>query len=244
MLCIILLLVVLLLWYVIGISRPVSPSEPFTSPLCENIYFINLDHREKKRTQMKKQIKRIKAVTQQTTRVPGITINANTPRSAVPLTDAGWAMLKNKKKKFGLTLTEGAVGCALAHKSIWEKVAKTNHRCVLILEDDVQFPGDFVPRLQRLWKNLPKTWDIVYLGSGQYEVEKQINEYVAIPRRIYGLFGYLVNGQGCRNLLTAAFPLTYQLDTELWSNFKNLEAYVSTPLLVKEVKTTSDIQIR
>ena len=53
----------------------------------------------------------------------------------------------------------------------------------------------------------------------------------------------MVNWRGARRLLNRAFPLRYQLDTELWLNFDTLDPLVALPLAIGEKKGASDIQI-
>ena len=144
--------------------------------------------------------------------------------------------LNNPNKSFGLSLTQGAIGCAVSHKTIWEEVAKTEKNLVLILEDDAVILPGFTQKISDIIAELPDEWDILYLGSGQHTAEKRLSPHLARPSRIYGLFGYVINWQGAKRLLKHCFPLRYQIDTELWLNFKHLNPLMAVPFVIEEKK--------
>jgi len=133
-------------------------------------------------------------------------------------------------------------GCAMSHKVIWE-VAAGRKELALVLEDDAVILPSFRDRIPLIVAELPETWDILYLGSGQYEIETAISPHLARPSRIFGLFGYVINWRGAERLLKRVFPLRYQIDTELWRNFSTLDPLLAVPFIVGENKERSDVQI-
>lgn len=213
-------------------------------PLFTSIYYINLDKRPNKRSQIETQVTPLKRLTRDTIRlsaIDGTRLAGVDPRI---VTFQGRRDLINPSKKFGLSLTKGAVGCAMSHKLIWEDVAKNKKDLVLILEDDAVILPDFRQKISSIISELPPKWDILYLGSGQYTIEKSISPHLARPSKIYGLFGYVINWRGARRLLKQCFPLRYQIDTELWKHFPTLKPLISVPFIIAEKKEKSDIQIK
>ncbi len=229
------------------------------SPVFEEVFFVNLKKRTGKRRKMEAQLqqcgKELATTISRFNAVDGARLNHERCGGDV-LTPAGkdaitlWfeppssaSQRPESSKAFGLSLTPGALGCALSHKAIWEKVAREKLGRVLVLEDDAVLPEGFVRAARETLSQLPANWDFVYLGSGQYEFEEAITSCVVRPTRAYGLFAYAVTWTGCEKLLQGCFPLRYQLDTELWMNFSHLRVFLVHPPLVDEQKTKSDIQI-
>jgi len=214
------------------------------SSLFTSIYYINLDKRPHKRFQIVAQLNPLKHLTSDIIRVSAI--DGTRLRSMEPqiVSGQGVADLSNPSKKFGLSLTKGAVGCAMSHKMIWEDVVQNKKKLVLVVEDDAVILPDFRKKISSLISELPPQWDILYLGSSQYTIEKSISPHLARPSRIYGLFAYVINWQGAARLLNQCFPLHYQLDTELWTHFPTLKPLMAIPFIIAEKKGKSDIQIK
>ena len=221
-------------------------------PLFSSIYYINLDRRPEKQKNIESQIKPLQKFTRNIIRWSAIDGEGIDPRARTNsvsgdavtiLTVQGREDLNNPTKTFGLSLTKGAVGCAMSHKTIWEEVVKTKADLVLILEDDAVILPNFARKISAIISELPEEWDILYLGSGQHTIEKRISPHLAQPSRIYGLFGYVLNWRGAQRLLAQCFPLRYQIDTELWLHFNSLKPLMAVPFVVGEKKGKSDIQI-
>ena len=212
-------------------------------PLFDGVYYINLDKRPHKRAQIEGQLQALEGLTRDPIRVSGVDGSQLSIIDPQVVSLQGAADLKIPTKKFGMTLTRGGVGCAMSHKAIWEEVAAARKELVLVLEDDAIILPNFRERIPMIISELPETWDILYLGSGQYEVETSFSPHLARPSRIYGLFGYVINWRGAERLLKRVFPLRYQIDTELWRNFSTLDPLLSVPFIVGENKERSDIQI-
>jgi len=227
-------------------------------PVFDSVYYINLDKRPHRRSQIGTQVARLKGLVRETIRVSAVDGSRLSGIDPQVVSFQGRADLRNPSKKFGLTLTRGAVGCAMTHKSIWEDVATTKKDLVLILEDDAVILPDFRKKISSIISELPATWDILYLGSGggggrgdpapltlRNSGKKSISPHLAQPSsRIYGLFGYAINWRGAERLLKRVFPLRYQIDTELWMNFSDLQPLISAPFIIAEKKGKSDIQIK
>ncbi|KAG5649642.1 hypothetical protein H0H81_002721 [Sphagnurus paluster] len=66
-------------------------------------------------------------------------------------------------------LTPARVACWFSHLSVIQTIANDNtlraDDVVLVLEDDVNMERDIHVRLSKVWRLLPASWDIVYLGA-------------------------------------------------------------------------------
>lgn len=233
-----LIVILILLWGVPRIREKIKPE-----PLFDSVYYINLAKRPKKRKQIETQIKPLKKLTGNIIRFKAVDGTRLLDIDPQIVNFQGIEDLNNPNKSFGLSLTKGAIGCAMSHKTIWEEVAETEKDLVLILEDDAVILPGFTQKISDIISELPDEWDILYLGSDQHTVEKYLSPHLAQPSRIYGLFGYVINWQGAKRLLKQCFPLRYQIDTELWLHFKNLKPVMAVPFVIGEKKRKSDIQI-
>lgn len=61
-------------------------------------------------------------------------------------------------------LSKGMIACWLSHLMAL-RIAAADSKATLILEDDVDIDWDLVNIVNRNWRALPSTWDIVYLGA-------------------------------------------------------------------------------
>ena len=62
-----------------------------------------------------------------------------------------------------LTLSAGAIGCALSHLALWEKSIR-EQVAVTIVEDDAVLRQDFAVRSQEVLAALPPDWDLIMWG--------------------------------------------------------------------------------
>jgi len=65
----------------------------------------------------------------------------------------------------GRKLKYSEVSIALKHMKIIKEVLKNKYENVLILEDDVEFETDFVNKFNNYFSQLPKDYDMCYIGS-------------------------------------------------------------------------------
>jgi glycosyl transferase family 25 len=156
-------------------------------------------------------------------------------------------------------LTPGAVGCALSHRAIYQKIVDENINSCLILEDDITLDDKFLDKLLNI-ENEIKTndniinYDLFFLG---YHPASALNSYKYYSPNIkklfavYGLFGYIVTNKGAKKLLDI-FPLTYQIDTEISKNTDKIDCYgiIPTKKIILSDKSSittkfgTDIQVK
>jgi GR25 family glycosyltransferase involved in LPS biosynthesis len=117
-------------------------------------------------------------------------------------------------------LSVGAVGCAMSHFQLWNKLLASSYDKFYIFEDDT------VPMFSMDVSNqyvLPDDWDIFLLGGLYNETEKVISDLfessnLAVTRvyKFYCLHGYVIrNTANVKNILKQAFPISKQIDSWL-----------------------------
>ena len=132
---------------------------------------------------------------------------------------------------------------ALSHVKIWDKIAKSDHQYVLILEDDVYFTKQFASVFEEAWANLVHDTakggavDLLYLSFEEAKggAEKEyLSEFLMRPiRGLWNLSGYVLSKEGAQKLLKL-LPVRGPVD--LWMNhqFHALNVFSSTSSLIEQ----------
>lgn len=220
-----------------------------------NIIVINLDRRPDRLSWMQGQLDALNLpwTRLSATDSRNVDIEAAVRRGVITAEAAREVNMPDSHKTFGITLTSGAVGCALSHLRAWA-IAEKSDLPTLVLEDDVELrmTQDGVLSIQALLRRLedvPSDWDIVYLGSGQYETEpaRTDDERRAEARGVHtvahasGTYGYVIRASSVKQMRTV-FPLRSQIDSQLQE--LRLRKYILEPNLVMPRRDLiSNIQI-
>ena len=210
--------------------------------------YINLDRREDRRRHMQAQLQGSGLSWERQAAVDGksVDLEALVRSGVLTARGAGEVDMPVERKTFGITLTRGAVGCALSHLEAWKR-AESAPGVTIVLEDDVELRG--MDRVRERLRDVPEGWDLVYLGSGQYvkgeprgEAEKRAARRGVYPvRHAFQTIGYVVNPRSAR-VLRGVFPLSVQVDGALQS--MPLRKYVLEPNhVIPRRDMASDIQI-
>jgi GR25 family glycosyltransferase involved in LPS biosynthesis len=150
--------------------------------------------------------------------------------------------------------TNGIKGCALSHNTLWNK---NDYENIMIFEDDAILSKTFDTDLLLLWKDIPKDFDIIYLGSLFYCGDKSLYTKTAITIRnlkndmitpnVYavdgcaGLHGYIISKKFARKLVNE--KISFHIDDNLigWIKKYNLKAYALQPSLVIQNLNNSNL---
>jgi GR25 family glycosyltransferase involved in LPS biosynthesis len=138
--------------------------------------------------------------------------------------------------------TPGALGCSLSHLFIMKTAKYLNLKNYIVFEDDVEFSENFIYKFTEIFNNeLPKDWDILYLGGHHVEKPTKISENIykcnytvtthaiAFNESIYDLFIPKLN------------DLSRPCDVHYADEQKNINAYVIYPPLCWQYHNYSDI---
>lgn len=216
------------------------------SKLFNTAYVINLD-REKSRW---------KHVTQQLqTHLPSINV---TRISAIDGTDplakkvSDWETISTGLCKWFCTNSQ--ISCALSHLKSWKQFLDSNLTNVLICEDDVYFRDTLEPLLDKVARQLPHDFDILYLGcnecdrdeekhtwwgemlhvvsNGKSSEQKIISENIYVPHIAFGLHCYLISRKGATKLVNILSQgLVSHVDYTINIHHHDLKLYAVHPKL-------------
>jgi GR25 family glycosyltransferase involved in LPS biosynthesis len=148
-------------------------------------------------------------------------------------------ILSGKQKRFGVSLTYGALGCALSHYLILKECSQAE-KPYLIFEDDIVLNMDFSNQLSILIehiKNISLEFDLIYLGLHNIpSLNKNLSydDMLYIPQGLTcGTWAMIISPDGASNILKLAFPLNIQIDSEISRNKNKLKVFATKKELAK-----------
>lgn len=197
--------------------------------MFSKIYYINLDRRKDREENIKNELNKIRfnGPKERVSAVDGKNIDYdNLPNNL--FTNDAINTATNKNNGLYTVMTKGAIGCALSHKLIYEKILYGNDDYALILEDDIWFANNFTTKLLAIIMDMPK-FDVLFIGY--HHTRNNDKKYMKVDTEIYGLFGYIINKKAAKKFIEL-FPLTYQIDSELYKTFKDLDVYALKDKLI------------
>ena len=145
-------------------------------------------------------------------------------------------------------LSDGMLGCFLSHRAALELSLKNGWESVLILEDDVLIPDDFVTRLDLLQSDTPADWDMIYLGRGHWDANGVFSESRHLtPLRRAGFvvpgiwkstvsssaYAYAVHRRCLPYLLSGLAEVRAPVDEQLAALQQRLSVYAYFPFLIR-----------
>lgn len=154
----------------------------------------------------------------------------------------------------------GLKGCALSHRTIWEKALEKRYEHIAIFEDDILFHKDFNNILQLNYYNIPNDFDIVYLGamfdcgdtSNYNRINEKINninntkinEHILKVHGCGGFYGYIISKKCIEKILNE--KISFHIDTNMKTYIKkyNLKAYAFNPVLVEQNIANSNLSFK
>ena len=196
----------------------------------DNVYLINMD----------KDIDRLKKVTKECDKV-----NIKFERfSGVKTFDLSKNILDKyipkEIQKYG---TDGMIGCGLSHLFIWQDAVKKNYKNILVLEDDVYFSDDFNKYLENVMEELPKDYDILYLGykDSICEAKKDTSfNYIYKPEFPLLTHAMIISNKGLKKLLNLITIIDDHIDWKIARNVKKLDIYASNKKIVNQIWESSN----
>ncbi|EPY29799.1 glycosyl transferase-like protein [Angomonas deanei] len=243
--------------------------------MFEKVFVINLTHRQDRWRFIVDQLRRHAQfpphLVERVAAVDGRTVSLDQLHRAGLFSPLGWRRLQERQEHlvWGMDLTPGAVGCALSHILIWQRIL-TLTACrrppgalcaptlpYLVVEDDSLFPADFTARYEAVLPHVPAGWELLYLSgldtAGQCDRLRVAEGVCRVPGFHRTTNAYAVTPAGARELLRCCLPLTYQLDTMMTLSVAQrelAEPYVVSPncytlrppLVVQTTTLGSDIQ--
>lgn len=147
-------------------------------------------------------------------------------------------------------------GCFSSHRKIWKEIVSRGLDWALVLEDDVRFTKDAPEVLDKALMNLPRDFDLLYLGCtgectdtctshvgmlhsviGFRKVSSKDvkdKEGVTVPKAPYGTHAYIITRKCAEKLLDlGTFPGICHVDVFM-GNVDGLAVYACDPVIANQ----------
>ena len=197
----------------------------------DNVYLINMDNDDDR---LKKVTKECDKVNIKFERFPGLKVSdlsQNILDKYIP----------EEIQKYG---TNGMIGCGLSHLFIWQDAIQKNYKNILVLEDDVHFTDDFNEYLEHVMEELPKDYDILYLGyKDLFRCEPPKNEkfnYIYKPYYPLLTHAMIISNKGLKKLIKIIKKIDKHIDWKIASNAGKLNIYASKKKIVNQIWINSN----
>jgi glycosyl transferase family 25 len=77
--------------------------------------------------------------------------------------------LARQHHRYGKPMQEGQIGCSWSHAEVYRDVVTNGYKSVLILEDDIVINKKEAPLFEKIIRELPKDWELLYFGFAERE---------------------------------------------------------------------------
>ena len=189
--------------------------------LLDKIIYINLERRPDRNKNVIDQLTKLNLIqmAERFNAIDGSTLNLDKIDSSI-ITKQGIDDAKKSEIIYKF-LTPGAIGCAMSHRAIYQKIINENIQRCLILEDDITIDENFNEKIKDIENEISYDYDLFFLG---YHINASLkgNIYWQSDNtkkfsQIYGLFSYIVTQEGAKKLLDL-FPISLQIDSVISEN--------------------------
>jgi len=210
------------------------------SPSIDSVWIINLDRDTKRWEHIQSQAKAIELPVERWSATYGKTEERRVARQeGVDM----FLMVSEDEAENKRTTTilqkPGVIGCWLSHKRLLRHLATLpvspsfGH---LILEDDVDIPVDFKKQWASLCTQIPRHWDVVYLGVGK-PTGSLVSEGVLKAGKQEdsgntGTYAYLVRHGAIPAILKKLEFMSSPIDKQYYKTFTDLQVYILEPSLI------------
>jgi GR25 family glycosyltransferase involved in LPS biosynthesis len=155
--------------------------------------------------------------------------------------------------------SKSALGCGLSHIKAWNRIIENNDNCALILEDDAVIDDDFKVKSVEWFKELPKDFDIFFLGcyhgcdfNKEYTAEysllrfanlnniqkvRDVSKNIFTPALPLALHGYILSNNGAKKLIEyfEKDKLNGHVDAQMLKYYKNMNVYALKDKSINQV---------
>lgn len=222
--------------------------------MIDRTYIVNLERRTDKKRHMEKEMDKMKKTNPSLNPVFFKAVDGTDPKilSQYQFNIPNWF-----DPNSGKAMTNGEVGCALSHYSVWKEFVNDvkngvlqPHSKILIVEDDVVFPLDFMNKLIQYSKEIKTEYDMLYVHRKPLNLgsETKISVHINKARKSYWTCGYILTYGGAKKLVNAQYldnlipvdeflPIMYGCNIfgyeKLFAECDKLECFAVCPNLLK-----------
>ena len=144
-------------------------------------------------------------------------------------------------KNFYYPLSDGEIGCFLAHRNVWKRIVENEINYGLVLEDDALVSDDLKNVLEVI-DNLKIDWHIIKLTETNLKPRRTKNlfnidgyDLVSYYKPPASTCAYVISRSGAELLLSLSIKISRPIDIEKqWYVFKGLKIFGLKPYTVSQ----------
>lgn len=150
-----------------------------------------------------------------------------------PATDgSSFAFEKSKRIR-------GHMGCWDSHRRLMETIKDAGNGATLVLEDDCIFIKD--ADLQKYLNELPKDWDMLYLGGINQDAPESFSEHLDYAKNILQTHAYIIRDTFIPTLLQVLTNHRWKVDIVFSEAIKRGKCFICNPPIALQSDSKSDI---
>lgn len=135
------------------------------------------------------------------------------------------------------------LGCKDSHKRLLSKIYDDGLEHCLVFEDDVELCENFEVKLNEIIEELPKDWDMVYLGGWNIGDKKPYSTKLYIAEKIYTTHSYLIRRKFIPKLIEELDTNEREkVDMVFSVLLEQNKCFIASPILCWQREGFSDIQ--
>jgi len=193
--------------------------------MIERIYCINLDRRKDRLIQVNKEfekhnIKNVKRV------------------EAIDGKDLDIGQIVSKDKSI---CSAGDIGCTMSHLRVLNRAIKMGLKSYLVFEDDAQFHPNFNELHRQYWEQVPRDWDMVYLGASHIGEITKVSDNIVKMSKSYTTHAIIINNSIYKPLKEVWGQANEKVDIGISSLHSTYNCYCFFPNIVWQIDGYSDI---
>jgi hypothetical protein len=192
--------------------------------VVDRTFYINLPHREDRRA--------------------SITVDLYANGIEAELVDGLYGHSCKVPEGFGGT--PGGFGCTLTHLALYAQGLEQGLESMAIFEDDCRFTPEFPRHFQDFWLQVPKDWQLVYLGGNHSHFGAQppipINgcPWVGRVQKTLTTHAYFIRREAMKVALASKEAYRFMIDVALTEVQAQVPSYCAVPSLCWQGEGWSD----
>jgi GR25 family glycosyltransferase involved in LPS biosynthesis len=199
-------------------------------------YYLNLDRRKDRKEHIENELNKseiLKSIYKKFDAVDGLTVHPRSIPTGLITQNALEDVLSDTISAWGLSLTQGGLGVLLSYVKLFEEIA-TLDDFAITFEDDTVLNENFDDELRKVLNELPKDFDICYLGYADMDVKKiEYSNNLSRPDgMVVCLPALVISPEGAKKILSKLKNIDHQIDTAMYHMMKTLNCFIINHKLV------------
>lgn len=149
---------------------------------------------------------------------------------------------KDFKKEY--PTKSSACGCALSHYFIIERAKLLGLKGIMVFEDDAELIDQFIPTLEICMRDLPESWDMLYMGGSHKEPPVKVTDKIYEVYKTLTTHAYIMRSTMFDRAIDLIRNIEQPVDGVFADMQKEFNVFITNPPVAWQVEGYSDIEGR